>query len=479
MGALNVISPAVGDVAAAAANTTRIQAFLDAGGGELAGSGVVWINDTLKLDDFSKIIVPERMTLKQAPGISKTMISTKSRYAADKVITSLSAVKNLVTATCVGHGYSVGDYVCVNWALPEGYNGVHMVYEVPDANTFKYLAHRAPVSSPATASASVSVYRSGTDINVRKATLSPHVEIKGVLDYDQANNNASNTIDTCAITLTHVAKPFLSATGVIKNARKYGALVICFLGAEIPVLNFNTYSDGLDLNGPGCGANVGLLTGKTGDNLLGVGTANSNGADLPLYPNAMNITEGSLMGLKVGVVQADNAHVDPVRLYGQSAFPIEISIGTITGGCTNCHPLSVLKDTHIHPNGDVAVDRVYVGSITANTDTTGGVVYVSPGAFVKEMDICCDIIAPVNDGNAGWALYNEGTIYNLKDRSVVRAQGQAGAVIFNTATIVSLEMQGDYETTTTVGSVVINQATLQVCDFVSARKGLQQCHAWP
>jgi hypothetical protein len=470
-----LVAPTLNDTSAAASNVTKIQAALDLGGNvSLVGNGTVYINATLKVGDFSKLTIPAGMTLKLVSGTSKTMISTKGRYNSDIQVTSLTASGLTCTAVCaVNHNLSVGDYVCINWALILGYSGVFYVASVPTSTTFTYVAYSTPQTSPSTVcpDAATSIYSAGNYIQARKATVGAQIEVNGILDYDYANNPSPHTIDSVIITMTHCAQCTLNVPGKLKNGAKYGAFVVSFNSITIPEIHFDTHSDGIDFNGPGHNAWVGLLSGVCGDNIVGIGTANSDG--LGVYPDAMNVAEGELWGITVDNVHADDSTAAaPVRLYGQSAFPIDCNFGTVSGNSLGSQPpFQVLVDPNISPNGNVFVKKVVVDNLIADTNSTGGQFNVSASGAVIEyakLGIVCrsaavGALAAAAIGNSGgtiWTLeadivhrdlgtttgfvvYNGGTIENAKIRGeFVNGSGSSGGVVGNGANLYKLSVEG-------------------------------------
>jgi hypothetical protein len=65
-----------------------------------------------------------------------------------KSVTSLTRTGSLATATVTAHGYSTGDVITIQGAIPNGYNGTGTI-TVTDANTFTYPVN-ASLATPAT-----------------------------------------------------------------------------------------------------------------------------------------------------------------------------------------------------------------------------------------------------------------------------------------------------------------------------------------
>ena len=61
-----------------------------------------------------------------------------------KTVTAMSWTSGVVSATATAHGFSVGDVVTIGGVTPVGYNGVHIVTSVPNANSFTFALAANP-----------------------------------------------------------------------------------------------------------------------------------------------------------------------------------------------------------------------------------------------------------------------------------------------------------------------------------------------
>lgn len=86
-------------------------------------------------------LVLSGVVLTAATGLNATVIKNATAIT-EKTITGITNAGRVATATCVAHGYVVGDWVHISGASPDGYNGWHKVITAPTADTFTFYVDK-------------------------------------------------------------------------------------------------------------------------------------------------------------------------------------------------------------------------------------------------------------------------------------------------------------------------------------------------
>lgn len=333
--------PGAAPSASATANTAAIQAALNAantaGGGKvtLSNPGTYLINSTLLIYSNTTFVVGEGVEIKASPLMNAPLLTTAAYARADINVSTLTSSGNVATcSTASAHGLAVGDFVAINWALPEFYAGVHEVLSTPSSTQFTYTLHATP--SNATASAGT-----GSQIKMRKADKNISVIVLGSMNYDSSNQTATNSLNTMNVILSHVFN--LEVTGTFINAAKYNCLVACARKAYAHDMTFLGNSDGLHVTGPIIGMDVHRLEGRDGDNILGCGSGDYT---------AYLLSEGAVSGFKARQIVSRNNVTNPVRVWGTSAYSWDGEIDGVYGSCTNQNMFQLLSDTLVVPDGN-------------------------------------------------------------------------------------------------------------------------------
>ncbi|ELN0130439.1 hypothetical protein RY607_001059, partial [Raoultella planticola] len=136
---------------------------LFAGNGLLAITepGVYLTDATLYLRDDTSLYLASGVTLKQADGANKNVISNTLADAPEMpcdgalsyTLTQLTEGYHcLITIPLTNHGFDVGDAVSIRGATNFGWNGTYIVFQVVDANSFIVQGYVVPddVSSTGT-----------------------------------------------------------------------------------------------------------------------------------------------------------------------------------------------------------------------------------------------------------------------------------------------------------------------------------------
>jgi hypothetical protein len=251
MSALNIIYPTLGSEAAAAANTTRIQAMLNSGASAmLGGSGVAYINDSLVI---SGSFDTGDVELKLAAGTVKPLVVNSAYLANPEAVTLAWSAGREATVTKVAHGLAEGQAVWLRGANQPQYLGVFRIVDVPTADTFVVRLELTPTTSP-----------TGT---ITMVLADQNMVVKAKVDYDWPNNNdGTASVDSHAVVLVGV--DHLDVDIVAKKAFKYGLCVSAVADYRIRALFPETRSDGVKVYGPAFRGEIVGVDGLVGDDLL-------------------------------------------------------------------------------------------------------------------------------------------------------------------------------------------------------------------
>lgn len=111
--------------ATATANTTRLQAALDAGGlVQILAQGTYYTNNTLYIGDNTQLVIAPGVTFKSASAASggkKRMLSTQASLLTPTAVTAAWTTNDAkMTVTWASHGLTTQDYVCIQGAQLTG-----------------------------------------------------------------------------------------------------------------------------------------------------------------------------------------------------------------------------------------------------------------------------------------------------------------------------------------------------------------------
>lgn len=267
MAALNVLYPTVATPGAAAANVTRIQALLNAGGNcELIGSGIVWINDRLQIGDNTNLKVDPRLEIKAAVGTNKQLLVSKC-YLASWNSATLSWTAGLeATLTLTAHGLSKGDYVWVrgtSGTTDTAYFGTFHVKSVTDADNVVVALRALPEAS---VSGTIQAKRANNNISIDG----------GLWNFNYAAGNGSGDNENLfGMVIAGVANLQLRNIRATDTA-KYCICIAAISGFDIANCStFATNSDGLKIYGPSWDGTVRGWKGDCGDDATSVQTEES------------------------------------------------------------------------------------------------------------------------------------------------------------------------------------------------------------
>lgn len=302
----------------AAENSVALQSALDNSGRVVLDTGGVFeVNQVLSIGSNTDFIIEKNTTLKAADGHDSSVLVTKSYLATPKTVTSCTSVGRLCTVVCPSHGFTQGQWVSMQWMVPEYYAGVYQVHEVLDASTFTYYCYKKPTATSASAYSTATF--TGRVMSVRAADVDISVDARGVIDYN-TNNTGSTAIGNMLCVFAHTA--FMQVRGNYVNAAKYCIFVASAYGFSYRDLYTEGPSDGIHFLGPVLNARGSGYTGRNDDNQLAVGTID--------YDTYM-ISSGFIDAVNCVDTYVLNSSFQPVRLWGDDNFKISAVIDGVHG----------------------------------------------------------------------------------------------------------------------------------------------------
>ena len=259
---------------------------LFAGDGLLAITepGVYLTDATLYLRDDTSLYLAPGVTLKQADGANKNVISntladapeTPCDGALSYALTQLTEGYHcLITVPLTNHGYAVGDAVSIRGATNFGWNGTYIVFQVVDANSFIVQGYVVPDD----------VNSAGT-IKVAKANKNITIYGEGTVDYNYSGNNTAGGTKRFCINLKHVFRPTVKGINIL-NAFKYACCISDAAHVTEHDIYVYTNSDGLHHQGPIWGTDIRNISGNAGDDLVAF-----TGGDFAVYTQSIGDFNG-------------------------------------------------------------------------------------------------------------------------------------------------------------------------------------------
>ena len=282
------VTPVLGELAAASANTALIQQALSRGGRvDVRGQGVAYVNATLVIGDATELTLEAGLTLRQAPNTNRSLLRTSASLATGVAVTLSWTSGRLCTVAWPSHGLVAGQSVwlqgAANVAAQTPYLGVFPIVSVSDANTLVVRLRRAPSAAP---TLSVTAVKANQAITVQGA---------GLWDYDFPNNPIPINVDTQALVMVGVDG--LLADVHVQNAFKY-CLTLSAVANWRAALNVpTTHSDGVKVYGPAFDGEVLRVIGSPGDDFLSFQPKEAAG--FLQYP----LSEGDIVGVRGGALQ--------------------------------------------------------------------------------------------------------------------------------------------------------------------------------
>lgn len=259
---------------------------LFAGDGLLAITepGVYLTDDTLYLRDNTSLYLAPGVTLKQAGGANKNVISNTLADAPEMpcdgalsyTLTQLTEGYHcLITIPLTNHGFSVGDAISIRGATNFGWNGTYIVFQVVDANSFIVQGYVVPDD-----------VNSAGAIKVARANKNITIYGEGTVDYNYSGNNTAGGTKRFCINLKHVFRPTVKGINIL-NAFKYACCISDAAHVTEHDIYVDTNSDGLHHQGPIWGADIRNISGNAGDDLVAF-----TGGDFAAYTQSIGDFNG-------------------------------------------------------------------------------------------------------------------------------------------------------------------------------------------
>lgn len=227
----------------AAVNTRAIQTALDRlGHVQLSRPGVYEINDTLVIKSETTLEFGAGVSLKLASGSNCLMLTNEAYNLARAGSASTSITVSwtagvVATVTWTAHGKTSKDYVLIQGASQNVFNGVFAVHEVLTADTFTVIL---PFSAVTTATGTILGYSCDKNISLKNISL----------DYNYAENpSASAGSERHACVLGLIGNG--SVSGLFgQNVYKYVFNTVADMDCRYENIRGNNCSDILKIYGP-------------------------------------------------------------------------------------------------------------------------------------------------------------------------------------------------------------------------------------
>lgn len=370
MGALKILLLTSNDTAQAASNTSRIQALLNAGGDlALAGSGDIYINDTLVMRSRTRLKIPSDLKLRQVANTNKKLLTNAAYNTAWTTVTVSWTSGLSATVGWTAHGRSKGDMVWlrgVAGTAQSQYSGVFQITSVIDANSFVVRLRRRPTAVPV-----------GT-FEAKLCDVDVQIE-GGIWDYNSAGNGAATALDTMGMVFGGVHGLHIRDVEG-HNCRKY---VICLGGvSNFTVNNIHspgTQSDGVKIYGPSFDGVVDTITGYFNDDVCSV-----QPQEAAPYAQYDYTGGGDAINVTVRNINALSEKASLAVLYAATnQFADNILIENISGQSSS----SAVRLTNGSGFNNCVVGSVKVRNVEWQDNRNGSLITVAGGQSFRLLDI--------------------------------------------------------------------------------------------
>jgi len=343
--------------AAATANTTVIQAALNAGGlVQILAPGTYFINGSLTIYDNTDFRLGAGVVIKALAGSAKKMLQTAAYLVTPTAVSLSWSSGPVLTITWTAHGVTTADYVVVEGVTQTQYNQVFKVRTVPDANTITVMMPRVPTASP-----------TGTPV-ARKCTRNFTIS-GGTWDYNYSNNSSAAGLDRM-ISIIGFAAEFQISGAKFVGVYKYGintgaamnySITDCYMDAT----DTGSSSELLKTYGPNRDGVVNGLRGRGTDDFASIQPREDNAF------SAYRWTFGDIINFRGSNYSGNSSN-------GQAIVPIycddnyiatDIFLSNIDGANSAAHIFAVTKNQSgtLGLFGNIEVNGVTGVTSAANT----------------------------------------------------------------------------------------------------------------
>lgn len=432
-------------------NLANIKNALQIGGEVyLVGSGTKLISGTIdNLASNARLILDDRLILQQAArGLSASSLIRNRHY--DSTIfnvtgtISTAAISGitgfrLATVTCSAHPFAIGDAALLKGDTTLTFNGVWVVYSVPNANTFTFLVSSTADWGPS----SGSMTAAQADINI---TIEG-----GAYNYGNTDGNVSTTqTNNCAVILNKVRDATVRYIRG-EDAAKYALYFANGQNVRAQNIEFDTPSDGCHFKGPLWGATVENIQGNCGDDCVAFVTQDPITASINPPDSGGDMRNISVKGVR----QMQSEHNRTVLIeadHGQTIFDADIrDVSAVHRG-----KYGVMVASYAGQSGTIGA--VKISNVRGRYGFGGGAVHIGAGGAgqtttIGSVDI--DGVYPESPlmNTAPVYVFHAGLDLNLvRIKNVVMPENSlVEAVIFtasggttNRAEVESIYFHGDY-----------------------------------
>jgi len=286
-------------------------------------------------------------TLRLANAVNKSPLKNEAFDAVPVAVTITSVGRTATAVWATPHGKNAGDPVSILGADQGSYNGVWEVATVVDPNTLTYVMFEPASASPATGG----VTGRACDTNI--------VIVNGTVDGNEQNQTVSGNNETHAVRIFNCLGGRIDLA--VNNAKKYACLLANVDRFDVPYFKVDTASDGLHIMGPAGTINVGVVEGRSGDDLFAITLG-----DFATY----EVCRGNARNITVQALKPRYA-LTAFKLAGNPGCTAEfVKIGSISG-TTRRQAIYITNDLNLTQTNSEYIEigplRVTTGQESAST----------------------------------------------------------------------------------------------------------------
>lgn len=438
-------TPAVtaGTTAAAGTNVTNIQAALNAQGVvNIPTPGVIWVNATLILYSFTRVILGPNTILRMVSGsnVSLWKLSSEVAFSAGgaTAVTLTQGTGNAVNVAWTAHGFTVNQLAWISGANQSGYNGVWRIPAIVDANNFTIYTQKFQATAP-----------TGTTVGL--AAVQGLSLIGGQHDYNYPNNSGVSPLDSVGIRFVGCGDCYLEDVYVL-NCSKYAFNFNATHNVRGKNLKWsNPHSDGIKVYGPSRSVFLEGCAGVTGDDYISVQTRESSAfaTNQLVYGDIFDIHISGITGVPQSVgngihlYPSDTEDFDMVFIEDMNTQWAGVVIGTVSGSGYTVGQMG----------------KIVFKKINCTTASTSGTNILLTQAFT------------IDDLTFEDVDFNPGSTVSTGANSLISSSGTLGSVkklTFNRIRSSGIASSGSMNICFFAGTYTFNQVTFRDCECVSA-----------